>query len=99
MSLPIPFREGEEYLEAKVIPKRLGRHFGWIYRILLRGDCQGTKAAGRWYITAEQWQAFLNRSNGGGSNPTRPGVEGTRSESQRRRDDAKAAKLCETQGV
>lgn len=98
MITPIPFREGEEFLEAKQVAKRLGRHYSWIYRLLLGLKCEGVKASGRWYITVEQWSAFLDRSNGG-SRPTQPGVPGARTAAQRRRDDERAARACELLGV
>ena len=95
------FTENEERLTLGRLCSRAGVNISTGHRWRLAGKLDAFRIGGRWFVSRESWEQFIEKCNGGGSNTTRPGDEGTRGRTlaQRRRDDARAAARCEALGV
>ncbi len=74
------------------------KHISNFHRARLSGKLKCFKIGAEWYVRREDWDAYVDRCNGG---PRAADDRGTpaRTETQRKRDDAKAAVLCESLGV
>ena len=94
------FRDDEDSITLSKLCSRIEINISTGHRWRLAGKIETFRIGGRHYVSREAWERFIEKCNGG-SKPTRPGDEGTRTRTlaQRRRDDARAARACEALGV
>jgi hypothetical protein len=59
----IPFRDGEHSILMTVLMDRIGRHLTTGHRWRQSGDLVCIKIGGRWYVTREAWDRFLQKCN------------------------------------
>jgi len=93
------FRGDEERLTLGKLCTRVEVNISTGHRWRLSGKLDCYKIGGRHFVSRESWERFIERCNDGGSTSTRPSVPGARTQSQRRRDDERAARQCELMGV
>ena len=93
------FTENEERLTLGKLCSRAGVNISTGHRWRLAGKLDAFRIGGRWFVSREAWERFIEKCNGGVSKPTQPGVPGARTVAQRRRDDERAARACVALGV